>query len=432
MPAQSELKIAHQFSLLPERSDSYKLGPFESGRDFIDPEELFNSPEDLRNFKERLSILQYRLGEQNAEYVDRVRNTWGNLVTNENPFGHNYQTWQQEINWTYDPEIDFVVPVSDVSDIVNAKDSSGDKAVYGIYTRNEAANMGNTIEVTRALILSGMLDGVCHIDSSSEDPTFQISMTEGIPVIDAQEALKSLGMKELPNSKGLNHFLAQLLVRGEFFGHNGRHVMLSADPDYNVTVAQCQAIVGPLVEDPKLVHMKGIATRRTQAGDPLATPAYGGRVTEMTAKTGLRVIAPELLHMYQPLLGLQGYELERMSRLPSPDGYRMEIGNLLDVWFMYGREALGQAAVGVIQQQGSPNTALKKMAEVIAQEMILKANQHGIISVNDEKMLQQIQSFMFSTYRQNIVETSNRPHARLETLSSRNVTFPPPAILLES
>jgi glucosyl-3-phosphoglycerate synthase len=98
----------------------------------------------------------------------------------------------------------------------------------------------------------------------------------------------------------------------------------------------------------------------------------GGRVTELTARPLLNLFYPELSGVIQPLSGEYGGRRTALEKLSFFSGYGVEIGLLIDVFDMFGLNAIAQVDLQERIHHNQPLEALSKMSFAIIQAVIRK------------------------------------------------------------
>src|SRR3712207_8494045 len=86
-------------------------------------------------------------------------------------------------------------------------------------------------------------------------------------------------------------------------------------------------LLGPLLEDPQVLYVKGCYTRPLELGGTVQA-AGGGRVTELTARPLLKPLWPELAGFVQPLGGEDSGRRSALDDVPFHSAYRLGVGQL--------------------------------------------------------------------------------------------------------
>ena len=121
-------------------------------------------------------------------------------------------------------------------------------------------------------------------------------------------------------------------------------------------------LVGPLLLDPEVMLVKGHYDRSFEGA-----ATGGGRVTELAARPILALLFPELAAVRQPLAGETALRREVIESCGLDNGYRVEIGLLIDVWRTWGIAAIAEVDLGLRIHRNRPLSQLGPMAaEVIA------------------------------------------------------------------
>ena len=90
-------------------------------------------------------------------------------------------------------------------------------------------------------------------------------------------------------------------------------------------------------------------------------------MTELAARPILTLLFPELASVRQPLAGETALRREVIETCGLDNGYRVEIGLLIDVWRTWGIAAIAEVDLGLRIHRNRPLSQLGPMAsEVIA------------------------------------------------------------------
>jgi glycosyltransferase involved in cell wall biosynthesis len=198
---------------------------------------------------------------------------------------------------------------------------------------------------------AGLVDELIVIDAGSRDGTAARAAALGAVVLQQDELLSEHGPAL---GKGDALWRAVAHSRGDIVCFLDAD---TADPHPH----HLQGLLGPLLEDPEIVLVKGAFDRPFRAGGQ-NLPHEGGRVTEVMARPILNLHFPLLAGFAQPLAGEFGARRELLTRVAFPVGYGVEIAVLIDALEMYGLPALAECQLGTRQNRHQPLRALGEMA----------------------------------------------------------------------
>lgn len=223
-----------------------------------------------------------------------------------------------------------------------------------IPTRETAATIAATVGAVAELGRLGLVDQLLVVDAGSADGTATIAREAGARVFDEAELLPELGPVL---GKGDAMYRALAVAEGEIV------VYLDGDvrdfgPHY-VT-----GLLGPLLQSPRTCFVKGFY-RRPLALDAMEIEDGGGRVTELTAKPLLELLAPELAAFRQPLAGECAARRSLLEAIPFATGYGVEIAMLLEAWRRVGLEAMAQVDLGSKRNSHQALASLAEMAREV-------------------------------------------------------------------
>ena len=232
------------------------------------------------------------------------------------------------------------------AEVYGAKGSHRLSAV--IPARDEGETITSVIEAIRPHLSGcggGLLDEIVVVDDGSTDDTASRAAHAGARVITAG----GQGGKGAAMAHGIAEASGDIIV---FLDAD----VVNTSSDYIVRLA------GPILLHPEIALVKGFYER------PIANQATGGgRVTELTARPALQLLFPALASVAQPLAGETAVRREVFDRISLDEGYRVEMGLLLDVAAHYGTEAIAQVDLGVRVHRNRPLSELGPMAvEVLA------------------------------------------------------------------
>lgn len=226
-----------------------------------------------------------------------------------------------------------------------------------IPARNEEATIGNLIGVLapHRTAHGGPIDEIVVLDHGSLDSTAEAARAAGATVVDADSIAVAWGAAQ---GKGDVLWRSLLVSRGDIV------VWLDADlttfPSDGVT-----RLVAPLLDDPAVVLVKGAFARSLQgcAGE-------GGRVTEIAARPALRLLAPELAWMRQPLSGQCAVRRDAVEHVVFEIDYGVEIGLLLDLAFEHGPQAIREVDLGPLDHRHQSLAELGRQSEQVLRALL--------------------------------------------------------------
>lgn len=220
-----------------------------------------------------------------------------------------------------------------------------------IPTRETASTIEATVRSVVELGEEGLVDQILVIDAESVDDTAQIAEAAGAEVIQEESLLQEIGPVE---GKGDAMWRALSASRGELV------VYLDGDvKDFGSHYVV--GLLGPLLHLPAIDFVKG-SYRRPFSIAETEIEDGGGRVTELTARPLLELLAPELSSFRQPLAGEVAARRTLLTEIPYFTGYGVEIAMLVDVWNRVGIEAMAQVDLGSKRNSHQSLTSLAGMA----------------------------------------------------------------------
>lgn len=232
-----------------------------------------------------------------------------------------------------------------------------------IPTRETATTIGATIEVLAQLREAGLLDEVIVVDADSADGTAAIAKAAGAEVFRENELLPQFGPAR---GKGDAMWRSLSVASGELV------VYLDGDVhDFGAHYAI--GLLGPLLGSPRLDFVKGFY-RRPLAVDDVEIEDGGGRVTELTAKPLLELLAPELAAFRQPLAGECAARRSLLAQLPYCTGYGVEIAMLVEAWTRVGIGRMAQVGLGSKRNSHQPLAELAKMSREVIEALVAQTS----------------------------------------------------------
>jgi glucosyl-3-phosphoglycerate synthase len=231
--------------------------------------------------------------------------------------------------------------------------------------RNEARTIGPILSALLPLLEQGVVDQVVVVDDST-DGTAEIARVLGAEVHEQRRLMPELGPVL---GKGDAMYRALPVLTGQII------CFLDADSEQFGAHFAC-GLIGPLIQDPGLVFVKGFYRRPFRIG-ATTLPDGGGRVTELTARPLLNLFYPELAGVRQPLAGEIAARRELLARLPFVTGYGVDIALLLDAYGEAGLDALAQVDLDVRQNAHQPLRHLGPMAGEVLQAVSSRLERDG-------------------------------------------------------
>lgn len=202
-------------------------------------------------------------------------------------------------------------------------------------TRETAATIAATVRAIDSLRRAGLVDQVLVVDADSADGTATIAREAGAEVFQEADLLPEFGQVA---GKGDAMWRALSVARGT-------HVVYLDGDVRDFGAHYVTGLLGPLLQPSPARFVKGFY-RRPLALDTLEIEDGGGRVTELTAKPLLELLAPELGAFRQPLAGEVAADRELLASLPFAADYGVEIAMLVDAWRAVGIGAMAQVDLG--------------------------------------------------------------------------------------
>lgn len=201
----------------------------------------------------------------------------------------------------------------------------------------------------------GLIDEIVVLDHGSRDRTAEIARAAGATVFDADRVAHAWGPAQ---GKGDVLWRSLLVSRGD--------IVIWLDADLTAfPLDGVRRLVQPLLVDPEVVLVKGAFDRSLhgRAGE-------GGRVTELAAKPALRLLAPELAWMRQPLSGQCAVRRDAAEHAVFEIDYGVEIGLLLDLTFEHGPQAVREVDLGPLDHRHQSLAALSQQSEQVLRALL--------------------------------------------------------------
>lgn len=250
---------------------------------------------------------------------------------------------------------------ADIAALVKRKQDLGVSISLCIPTLNEEKTIGKEVVLFRSELMQRypLLDELAIIDSGSTDRTMDVAAHFGADVYRAADILPELGHVA---GKGENLWKAIYQLRGD--------IIVYCDADIkNIHPRFAYGLIGPLLYDPDVQYVKAFYTRPL-IRDRQVIPAGGGRVTEILVRPLFAHFAPELSAIIQPLSGEYAVRRGALERLSFPIGYGVETAHLLDVYRLWGLDALAQVDLDERIHRNQATLDLGRMAFGILQAFL--------------------------------------------------------------
>ena len=228
-------------------------------------------------------------------------------------------------------------------------------------TRETAATIGAVVAEIAALRDLGLVDQLLVVDADSGDGTAAAAREAGAEVFSENELVPDFGPTQ---GKGDAMWRALSVATGEIVVYLdgdvrdfGRHYVTG--------------LLGPLLTSSKTEFAKGFY-RRPLAIDSVEIEDGGGRVTELTAKPLLELLAPELAAFRQPLAGEIAARRSLLDSIPYATGYGVEIAMLVDVWRARGLDRMAQVGLGSKRNSHQGLAELSGMAREVIEALLAR------------------------------------------------------------
>lgn len=226
-----------------------------------------------------------------------------------------------------------------------------------IPARDEATTIGSLVAglATQLTSRGGLIDELIVVDHGSTDRTAEIARGAGAQVVSADAIAADWGPAQ---GKGDVLWRSLLASRGD--------IVVWLDADLEALPDECvRRLVQPLLDDPSAILVKGAFMRSLggRAGE-------GGRVTEIAAKPILRLLAPDIAHIAQPLSGQVAVRRSAAEDLVFEIDYGIEVGMLLDIAYEHGASAIREVDLGAIEHRHRSLSELSKQSEQVLRAIL--------------------------------------------------------------
>lgn len=236
-------------------------------------------------------------------------------------------------------------------DLVAVK--AGRRVSVVLPARDEAATVGQIVSALREELVERvpLIDELVVVDSHSTDATARVAADAGARVVAQGDVLPALGDEP---GKGEALWKSLAATDGDLVAFLDSDLR-EFDPAFAV------GLLGPLLTEPGVMFCKGAFERPLDDGRTVL-PAGGGRVTELVARPLIATHWPALAGFIQPLAGEYAGTREALESIPFAGAYGVDIGILVDLYEMFGLDALAQVDLGRRVHRNSPDSALAVMA----------------------------------------------------------------------
>lgn len=226
-----------------------------------------------------------------------------------------------------------------------------------IPARDEAPTIGRIVRtISRDLRAgAGLVDDIVVVDDGSVDRTATIAASAGARVVASEGRGKGAAMWS-----GLAATDASIVVFCDGDLRNfGAHFVAG--------------LCGPLLLDSRVALVKGYYQRpRNGENDE------GGRVTELTARPALRLLAPHVGSIIQPLGGEVAGRRDALEQVPFVEGYGVDVALVLDVARRFGADCIAQVDLGTRIHRNRPLHELAAQADIVLRTILDRAGVDGI------------------------------------------------------
>jgi glucosyl-3-phosphoglycerate synthase len=196
--------------------------------------------------------------------------------------------------------------------------------------KNEAATIGDLIQMIEPDLLGTLVDELIVLDDGSTDETAYIAAQGGARVVSIEEIHDRYG----PGAGKGNALWGSLVA-------SSGDIVVWVDGDITSFARDwIVKLVTPLLLDAELGLVKASYERPSHLGG-------GGRTTELVARPLLSLFYPELTQMHQPLAGEFAGRRSMLENIPFSTGWGVEIGMIIDMAQAFGYESLGQVDLGI-------------------------------------------------------------------------------------
>jgi glucosyl-3-phosphoglycerate synthase len=228
-----------------------------------------------------------------------------------------------------------------------------------IPTRETAATIEPIVRAVAGLREAGLVDQLLVVDADSVDGAAAIARAAGAEAVAEADLLPDFGPVL---GKGDAMWRALSAAEGEIV------VYLDGDV-WDFGPHYVTGLLGPLIQSAEVELVKAFY-RRPLTIDSVEIEDDGGRVTELTAKPLLELLAPELAAFRQPLAGECAARRSLLEAIPYATGYGVEIAMLVDVWRRIGLDRMAQVDLGSKRNSHQTLAALGGMAREVVEALL--------------------------------------------------------------
>lgn len=236
---------------------------------------------------------------------------------------------------------------------------------------NEAATIGTIV----SRIFQGLnesypiIDEVVVMDGFSEDGTVVEACKAGAKVYNVDSVIPQVRAK----GKGVALWKSQFVTSGDII------VFIDSDIlDFDERFI-C-GLIGPLLLHDGYDFVKAFYKRPLLLGSGVYEN-HGGRVTEIMVRPLLSSLLPDLSYFYQPLAGEYAIRRSLMELLPVFSGYGVEIGLLIDIYFLQGLSKVAQVDMEKRWHRNRTVLELGKMSFSILQVIMSRMQKFKLINI---------------------------------------------------
>ncbi len=232
----------------------------------------------------------------------------------------------------------------------------GQRVSVCIPARNEERTVAAIVRAIRDSLMSvGLVNEIVVMDDRSTDTTARVAARAGARVVSTSDVFRELGPSR---GKGDAIHRSLAVATGDLL------VWCDADlEEFRPEIIT--GLLGPLIESPEISLVKGFFRRAGEGGS-----LSGGRVTELTARPLLQLLAPHLAHIREPLSGMFAARRAVMERISIEPDYGVDFAILADVVALVGRDAVAQVNLGQITHRHRPLDDLAGTAMQVARAIL--------------------------------------------------------------